>query len=289
MDNILLQEVDLHTHSTASDGTLSPTEVVRLAESRNVSILSLTDHDTVAGVETAVKEGKKVGVNVIPGIEVTADTSIFGNGKREFHILGYYVDVNSKPMKELTRFSQNSRKRRNEELLSRLENLGYDVSYSKMVSRYGSNFGKPNVAKELIDRDYFNDREKAIDFLSSLNVKREKLDYREITRLIDEAGGISVVAHPVSLKLSYNDFYCFLKQARKEKLSGIEVFHSKHKPKDVLRFKEICKTLNLYFTGGSDFHGKNKPDIELGFLNITLSDINFPIKEPIGTTAKNST
>ncbi|RUM42460.1 MAG: phosphatase [Desulfurobacterium sp.] len=277
MDSFPLQKVDLHSHSTASDGSLAPREVVKKSKEKGIYIFSLTDHDTVCGVREAIEEGKRLGVKVIPGIEVTADTSFLGEGRREFHILGYYVDIDSEPLKELTTFFQDSRKRRNEELLSKLEDLGYNISYEEMVSKYGTNFGKPNIAKVLIDRGYFQDREEAIDFLSSLKVKRKKLDYREITRLIDEAGGIAVIAHPVSLRLSYKELYCFLKCAKNEKISGLEIFHYNHKPEDVLTFREMCESLDLYFTGGSDFHGENKPCIELGFINITVSDIHFPI------------
>ena len=170
--------------------------------------------------------------------------------------------------------------KRNKELLSRLEELGYDISYSEMVKRYGTNFGKPNIARVLIEKGYFKEREEAIDFLSSLKVEREKMDYREITRLIKEAGGIAVIAHPVTLGLSYKELFCFLKRAKEEGISGIEVYHYKHRPEDVVVFKEMSEELELYYTGGSDFHGENKPCIELGFLNITTEDINFPVLQP---------
>ncbi|ADY73625.1 PHP domain protein [Desulfurobacterium thermolithotrophum DSM 11699] len=277
MGSFLMQKIDLHCHSTASDGSLSPKKLVEKAKNIGISILSVTDHDTVSGVSEAVEEGKKLGIKVIPGIEVTADTTFLGKGKREFHILGYYVDVESKAIKELTEFFQSSRIKRNEELLSKLEDRGYNISYEEMVSLYGLNFGKPNIVKVLIDRGYFKERDEAIDFLSSLRVKREKLDYREITRLIDEAGGIAIIAHPVTLKISYQEIYSFLKNAKKEKISGLEVFHYKHIPADVVTLKKMCKDLDLYFTGGSDFHGDNKPCIELGFLKITALDINFSV------------
>ncbi|MEO2069015.1 MAG: PHP domain-containing protein [Desulfurobacteriaceae bacterium] len=277
MDSLLLQKVDLHSHSTKSDGTLPPKEVVKEAKEKGIKIFSLTDHDTVAGVKEAIEEGKRLDIKVIPGIEVTADTSFLGSGKREFHILGYYIDVDSKPIKELTEFFQNSRKKRNEELLGRLEELGFKISYDEMVENFGTNFGKPNIAKTLIDRGYFKEREEVLDFLSSLKVKREKLDYREITRLISEAGGFSIIAHPITLGISYKDLYSFLKIAREEKILGLEIFHYKHKPKDVLAFKEICESLQLFFTAGSDFHGDNKPCVDIGFLNVCLKDINFPV------------
>ncbi|MEO2083698.1 MAG: phosphatase, partial [Desulfurobacteriaceae bacterium] len=117
----------------------------------------------------------------------------------------------------------------------------------------------------------------AIDFLSSLGVRREKMDYREVISLIREAGGIAVIAHPVTLKLSYSDLYSFIKEAKDVGLEGLEVYHYRHKPADVRVFKEMCRDLDLYYTAGSDFHGENKPCVELGFLNVTVRDIRFPI------------
>ncbi len=277
MDSFLLRKVDLHVHSTASDGLLTPSELVSLAGEKGISVLSITDHDTVSGVREALVAGKSLGITVVPGIEVTADTSFLGGGRREFHVLGYYFDVSSPAISDLTEFFHNSRVKRNEELVGKLESLGFDISYDFMVKRFGANFGKPNIAKVLIDKGYFSDRESAIDYLSSLGVKREKMDYREIVRLIREAGGISVIAHPVSLNLSRSEFYCFIKSAKEEGIEGLEVYHYRHKPKDTVLFKELCSELSLFYTGGSDFHGDNKPCIDLGFMNIRLRDINFPI------------
>ena len=275
MDSLSLQKVDLHCHSTASDGTLTPSGLVELASEKGISYLALTDHDTVSGLKEAISKGKEIGVNVIPGIEVTADTSFLGEGKRELHILGYYFDSESEATKQLTEFFRSSRIKRNRELCERLEELGYPVSYEDMVNKYGENFGKPNIARALMDSGYYPDREAAIDFLSSLGVKREKMDYREIFSLIIEAGGIPVVAHPVSMKLKYSELFCFLKKAKEGGLSGIEVYHYRHRPMDVRILKRMAEELSLHITGGSDFHGENKPCIELGFLNLQLSDVTL--------------
>ncbi len=275
MDSFLVQKVDLHCHSTASDGTLTPSELVELASEKGISHIALTDHDTVSGLDEAISKGKKLGVNVIPGIEVTADTSFLGEGKRELHILGYHFDPDSDAMRQLTEFFRNSRIKRNKELCGRLEELGYPVSYDEMVNRYGENFGKPNIARVLIDSGYYSDRETAIDFLSSLGVKREKMDYREIFSLIREAGGIPVVAHPVSMKIEYGELYYFLRKAKEEGLEGVEVYHYRHKPSDVRILIELAEEISLCTTGGSDFHGKNKPCIQLGFLNLTVGDITL--------------
>lgn len=279
MDGVLVQKVDLHCHSTFSDGTFTPEEIVEMAKEKGIQHISITDHDTVGGLERAIKKGKELGINVITGIEVTADTSFLGKGRREFHILGYHFNPNSPSMRELVEFFHNSRVKRNRELCGRLEEMGYPISYEDMVSRFGENFGKPNLARVLVESEKFPDREKAIDFLSSLGVKREKLDYREILSLILESGGIPVVAHPVTLGLSANDLYCFLKKAKEEGLKGIEVYHYKHRAPDVRIFKEMASELGLYTTGGSDFHGKNKPEVELGMLNITTRDVSLPLGE----------
>ncbi len=275
MDSLPLQKVDLHCHSTVSDGTLTPSQIVELAKRKGISYFALTDHDTVSGLKEAISRGRETGVNVIPGIEVTADTSFLGEGRRELHILGYYFDPESKAIKQLTEFFRNSRVKRNRELCGRLEELGYPINYEDMVNRYGENFGKPNIAKALMDSGYYLDREAAIDFLSSLGVKREKMDYREVFSLIREAGGIPVVAHPVSMKLRYSELFCFLKKAKEEGLGGVEVYHYKHRSMDVRVLKRMAEELSLHITGGSDFHGENKPCIELGFLNLRVSDVTL--------------
>ena len=277
MEGLSLYKVDLHCHSTASDGSLTPKELVRLAYRNRVKHLSLTDHDTVEGLQEARSEAKKLGINFINGIEVTADTSFLGEGKRQFHILGYHFNPESASMRELTEFFQSSRVKRNKELLARLEELGYPITYEEMVKRYGENFGKPNVAKRLIELGYFTDREEAIDFLSSLGVKREKMDYREVFKLIKEAGGIPVIAHPITLKLPKKELYCFIKRAKEEGLEGLEYLHYRHSPPYAREIRLICQELKLYYTAGSDFHGENKPCIKLGFLNATRKDVNFPL------------
>jgi len=274
-------KVDLHTHSSASDGTLSPEALVELAKEKNITFLSITDHDTVAGVTRALARGKELGVVVVPGIEVTADASFLGPGRREFHILGYYMNLSSSSLKELVEFSHTSRVRRNVELLARLNELGYPVIYDEMVKRYGDNFGKPNIAKVLMDMGYFTDREKAIDFLSSLSVERQRLDYKEVLSLLREAGAIAVIAHPVTLGISYTQLYCLVKEAIPCGLSGLEVYHHKHTAKDIVAFKSIVRELKLYSSGGSDFHGANKPRAQLGFPSITTEDINFPLYQPV--------
>jgi len=277
LEGISIYKVDLHSHSTASDGSLTPKEVVELAYSKGIKHFSLTDHDTVSGIGEASKRAKELGIDFIPGIEVTADTAFLGSGKRQFHILGYYFNPSSPSIKDLTSFFRSSRVKRNRELLSKLSSLGYPLTYENMVKEHGENFGKPNIAKKLIDLGYFNDREEAIDFLSSLGVKREKMDYREVFSLIREAGGIPVIAHPITLKLNLREFYCFLKRAKENGLMGVEIYHYRHTCAFSLELKKMCKELSLYYTSGSDFHGSNKPCISLGFLNTKPEDINFPL------------
>ncbi len=269
-------KVDLHSHSTCSDGSFKPEEVVGIAKRVGVSIMSLTDHDTTCGVEMAMNEGNKLGVKVIPGLEVTAKAD-FLEDDAEFHILGYYVDIKSKAISELQSFSQSSRHVRNQKLIEGLKFKGYMINYDKLVSIYGNNFGRPNIVSFMKNKGYIESRSEGYRIIKALNIKRAKLDYRDVISLIKQSNGIAVVAHPITLKLNYMDLYCFLKRAKSEGLSGIEVFHSDHRPCDVRAFMEMAKELNLFFTAGSDFHGANKPLIKLGSLNISASDVRFPL------------
>ncbi|WP_297445407.1 PHP domain-containing protein [Desulfurobacterium sp.] len=268
--------VDLHVHTTCSDGTDKPEEVVKLASLKGLSLISITDHDTVSGLESAVNAGKVYGVEVIPGIEVTADTSMLP-ASAEFHVLGYFINPDSPSILELVDFFSKSREERNRILIERLGEEGFNITYDELEKLFGKNFGKPNIVTMLVKKQMVSSRKKAFALLRRLKVKRRKLDYREIFRLIKEAGGIPVLAHPCTLKLGCSGLYEFVSQLKREGLEGIEVIHSEHTPSMVVNFKEMAKELGLYTTGGSDYHGYNKPDIDIGMLKIKMKDLNFGV------------
>ncbi|OMH41433.1 phosphatase [Desulfurobacterium indicum] len=268
--------VDLHVHTTCSDGTDKPEDVVRLAYLKGLSLISITDHDTVAGLNRAMSAGKLYGVDVIPGIEVTADTSTLPESA-EFHILGYFVNPSAPSMLELVDFFSKSREERNRILIERLEEEGFDINYDELEKLFGKNFGKPNIVTVLVKKHIVSSRESAFALLKRFKVKRRKLDHREIFKLIKEAGGIPVLAHPCTLKLKCSKLYDFVVGLKKEGLEGIEVIHSDHTPSMIVNFKEIAKDLGLYTTGGSDYHGYNKPDIDIGMLKIKMKDLNFGV------------
>ncbi|WP_457566924.1 PHP domain-containing protein [Desulfurobacterium sp.] len=268
--------VDLHVHTTCSDGTDKPEEVVKLASLKGLSLISITDHDTVSGLESAVNAGKVYDVEVIPGIEVTADTSMLP-ASAEFHVLGYFINPDSPSILELVDFFSKSREERNRILIERLGEEGFNITYDELEKVFGKNFGKPNIVTMLVKKQMVSSRKKAFALLRRLKVKRRKLDYREIFRLIKEAGGIPVLAHPYTLKLGCSRLYKFVSQLKREGLEGIEVIHSEHTPSMVVNFKEMAKELGLYTTGGSDYHGYNKPDIDIGMLKIKMKDLNFGV------------
>ncbi|SNR60171.1 PHP domain-containing protein [Desulfurobacterium atlanticum] len=278
MDSCSCQKVnvDLHMHTTCSDGTDSPGEIVKLAASKNLKVISITDHDTVSGVQKAVEVAKREGIEFIPGIEVTADTS-FLPSDAEFHILGYFIDIESSAIKELVEFFSKTREKRNRLLIERLEDAGYDIHYEDVESLFGKNFGKPNIVTLLVEKKIVPTRKEAFSLIKKYRVKREKLDYREIFRLLKEANGIPVVAHPPTLKIPRNYYLSFFTKLKEEGLEGVEIIHSIHTPADVEALKGVVKELSLLSTGGSDYHGYNKPDIALGMLNIKLEDLNFGI------------
>ncbi|WP_457568154.1 PHP domain-containing protein [Desulfurobacterium sp.] len=268
--------VDFHVHTTCSDGTDKPEDVVRLASLKGLSLISVTDHDTVSGLERAFNAGKVHGVDVIPGIEVTADASILPPAA-EFHILGYFINPDSPSIVELVDFFSRSREERNRILLERLEREGFNISYDEMEKRFGKNFGKPNIVTVLVKKQIVSSRRKAFALLRRFKVERRKLDHREIFRLIKEAGGIPVLAHPRTLKLECSRLFDFVKKLKSEGLEGIEVIHSDHTPSMVVNYKEMADELGLYTTGGSDYHGYNKPDIDIGMLKIKMKDLNFGV------------
>jgi len=277
VDRLSLQKIDLHMHSTASDGSLSPSELLKKCKENNLKVVSITDHDTTAGLEEGRKTAEKLSIKFINGIEVTAKIPTEGKVKRELHILGYYIDPDSPSIKHLVEFSHASRVKRNRELVEKLAKFGISVSYEEFKKMWGENFGKPNVARYLVETGTFKDRESALDFLSSLGVHREKLDFREVIKLIREGGGIPVVAHPSTLRLNLEELYEFLKKAKNAGLLGVEIFHYRHTPSLVVALRQMAQDLELYTTGGSDFHSEEDKTVKLGFLNISSEDITFPL------------
>jgi hypothetical protein len=259
--------VDLHSHSTASDGTFAPADVVRLAHEAGLVGLALTDHDTVAGLGEAAEAAAALGMTFVPGIEISAVPPV-ENGT--LHILGYRVDPSNAVLQEMTRQLIDARDNRNPRIIAALQGLGIDVTMEEAVAQAGGGvLGRPHIAALMVRKGVVKTIKQAFDEYLGQGGKayfdKERLSPRDAVARIHQAGGLAVLAHPVQLRTT-NDaqLLTVLKDLVDLGLDGVEVLHSDHGPDEVEKYDRFAGRYNLLKTGGSDFHGTNKKDINLG-------------------------
>ena len=244
--------IDLHSHTTASDGQHSPGELLSLAASAGVTVLAVTDHDTVAGLAEAAEAARAHGVELVPGIEVSAFVL-----KKEVHILGHFVRPD---FPELARFAERlrvEREQRMERMVEQMRKLGFPVGMEQVRALAGgAQLGRPHLARLLVERGWCLDVKEAFDrFLGAGKpawTHRFKLEGREAIRLIHRAGGTATLAHPGSSKLERYDILLLARAGRE----GLEALHSDHNPSVRERYLKCAKEFDLVTTGGSDFHGE---------------------------------
>jgi len=258
--------VDLHCHSTASDGTLPPAEVVRLAKANGLSALALTDHDTIGGVKEAAAEALKLGIDFLPGIEISAEYPSPGT----MHILGYGVDPNSPTLRGMTETLIAGRDNRNPRIVAKLNEMGVAVTMKEWEDEAkGIVLGRPQLAAILHRKGYVSSIKEAFDRYIGQGAPayfdKERLTPKRAFELIRESGGLPVLAHPVQLRTE-NDAQLerVIKDLLDLGLAGIEVIHSDHDDALFAKYVSLAQKYNLIQTGGSDFHGATKKNIDLG-------------------------
>lgn len=253
--------VDLHTHSTASDGTFRPADVVRQAAGHGAAAIALTDHDCVDGVAEAAAEGVRLGVEVVTGIEISAE---FGPGT--MHILGLFVDPAVPVFGAAMARMQTARHERNPQIVRRLQTAGVAITYEEVVAASGGGqIGRPHFARVLIEKGYARDMNDAFNRY----LKRGAVGYCERFRfapaeaigLIHHAGGVAVLAHPMTLGLESEALRAELTRLTAAGLDGLEIRYSAHGVADEARLRVLAQDLGLAESGGSDFHGQSKPEI----------------------------
>ncbi len=253
--------IDLHTHTTCSDGTLTPEELVQYAQKKSLCAVAITDHDTVAGNERALTKGALTGVEVVPGVELSAQCE-----KGTIHILGLFIDFHNTHMKKATETLQKKRRERNIKILNKLREMGIDIKRDSFLEN--AYLGRPHIARELVASKHCKTIDDAFErFLkrgASAYVEREKLPEKETVEVIVKAGGIPVLAHPVTVY----DVEKTVTRLCQYGLSGIEVYYPTHSQEDMQYFQNLAQQHNLLVTGGSDFHGETKPNIDLGCMNV---------------------
>ena len=260
-----MKYVDLHLHTTASDGVMSPSGIVRYAKAKELQAIAVTDHDTIEGLEEALGEGKKIGFEVIPGIEISAE---FSPGS--MHLLGYFLDIHHPLLVEKLKYLQEARAARNPKIVEKLNRLGVRISYEDVVKASGGGqVGRPHFAQVLLDKGYVRSIQEAFErFLKKgAPAYADKFRFKasEAINFINGANGIAVLAHPNTLGMNGNaGFEALLLQLVKEGLRGIEVYYPEHSPADVARYKLIAEKLDLVLTGGTDYHGIEGSELDIG-------------------------
>lgn len=257
-----MREIDLHIHTTASDGTCSPAEAVRLAKDTGLRALAVTDHDTVEAHAEARAEAARIGIEFVPGIEISTKYGV------AVHILGYYIDADRRGMRGLLDWIVEDRDSRNEKMCALMAADGLPVSYAAMKERFGEVIGRPNFGQILVElglaRDVNDAFARYVEKGQRYYIPRTILPIERAVESIVEAGGIAVLAHPFQYKKDDGELRELIEHCMDHGLRGMECRYSGYGPERVAYLEALAEEYGLLKTGGSDFHGQNKPRIHLG-------------------------
>lgn len=257
-----MNTIDLHIHTTASDGTASPAQVVRMAGELGLSAISVADHDTVSGCAEAMAEGQALGVEVVPGVEFS---SRYG---RTIHILGYFLNTESPALTRVLDWIVAERDQRNEKMAALMAADGIPVDYAEMKERFGPVIGRPNFGQLLVTLGYAESVQDAFDRYIEKGqpyyLPRKMLSIERSVEVIREAGGVPVLAHPFQYRLEEPALRQLIEHCMDHGLLGLECRYSLYDEQQSQYLLSLAREYSLAPTGGSDFHGSNKPHIRLG-------------------------
>ena len=253
-------KIDLHTHTTYSDGRNTPKELIDLAKNNNYDIFAITDHDSISGYLKVKDYATNLGINLIPGAEV----STLYNDK-DIHILAYFFDIENQEFLEMLSFIQESRKNRAKKIIDKLNELGKNITLEEVTELSGKTdlIGRPHIARALVNKGYcYNIQEAFYKYLGNdcpAYYPKLSLNPKEVIKIIKNAGGISVVAHPFQLEDEF-----VLLELIEMGVQGIEVFYRLHTKDQIQFYGNIADKYNLIKTGGSDYHGDPNGRIVFG-------------------------
>ncbi len=262
--------IDLHIHSTASDGTLSPPEIISLAHSLNIGAIAITDHDTIDGSKEAFTLDIPPSLKLLTGVEISVSSNPYLPYTGSFHMLGYSIRLDDPVLNRTLDMLQDARRNRNPRIVKRLNNLGINFSLKDVADEFGEGqLGRPHIAQLMVKRGFVKSIDEAFDkYLGTgrpAYVDKYRLDCARAIEVILAAGGIPVLAHPLFLDIENKDrFEDLIVNLKEIGLKGIEVYYSEHSPDLTTFYAEIANRYGLLMTGGSDFHGSVKPDIKMG-------------------------
>lgn len=256
--------IDLHVHSTASDGTFSPSELVYLAKKEGILALAITDHDTIAGLKEGYFTALEEKLPFLCGVEI----SVKFEGPGHFHLLGYFLTPELEELERILEKLKKARKERNIKMIEKLRSLKIDITLDELTENAKGEIGRPHIANLLVKKGVVKSFEEAFEkYLKKgapAYVPKALLSPKEAIEVILKAKGIPVMAHPFTLKLNPLELKEYLKKLKDVGLKGIETYYTEHSSEYTQFLIECAKKLGFLITGGSDFHGENKPYISLG-------------------------
>ena len=260
-----MRRADLHTHSTASDGTFSPTQLIEYAHEKGLAAIALTDHDTVAGLDEAMEAGSRYDdLEVIPGIEFSTEYE-----GRDVHIVGLYMDYRNRDIQDRLQEFVDSRVVRNRKMCRLLTEHGVPMDFDELQAEYpDSVITRAHYAAFMIKKGYVGSNQEAFERYIGDNcecfVPREKITPEKAVSMILQAKGVPILAHPILYGMSDSRLRILTERLKSAGLMGIEAIYSTYTQADERQIRAIAADYDLLISGGSDFHGSNKPDIDLG-------------------------
>jgi len=245
-------KADLHLHTTASDGRLSPQEIVRKASQLGLDVIAITDHDSVEGIPPALEAAKSFPqLLVIPGVEINTDMP-----RGEAHILGYFIDYRDPELNHSLKELRNSRYERGRKMIAKLADIGIDIDWERVLElATGGTIGRPHIAQAMVERGYISSLHEAFAKYIGRNgpayVERKKLTPLDAVELILNAGGLPFLAHPADIEY----LEAFVSQLKEAGMAGLEVYYAHYSPSKIARLQALAKEYDLIASGGSDYHG----------------------------------
>ena len=278
--------IDLHIHSTASDGSLTPSEILRQAQKLRLAAIAITDHDSLEGSKAARRTGIPSSLKFLTGVEISAAYPPFFPGSGSFHILGYRIRLDDTILNQTLGRLRQARKNRNPQILERLDKLGFPLSIEEVRQAAGQGqIGRPHIAQAMMNKGFVQSIDEAFDnYLGNHKpayVDKYRIACAEAIRIILGADGIPVLAHPGLLNSkNKSDLEALIVNLKAIGIQGIEAYYPKHTRPKMKDYLEIADRHNLLVTGGTDFHGDIMPKIKIGSGDGTLH-IPFKLYEKL--------
>lgn len=271
MDSNRSPGIDLHIHSTASDGTHTPSEILNRAQTLGLAAISITDHDTVAGCREALDGEMPTGLAFVPGVEISTQAPLFFAHSGSIHLLGYGIELENHRLNVLLKQLQDSRLNRNPRIIARLNAMGLEITLEEVVKESGSpdQMGRPHIARTMVKKGFVPNFDAAFDIYLGNNrpayVEKYRVPLEEAVAAIRNARGIAVLAHP-GLYALHNGLMpdAVMAAFKATGIDGVEVYYPEHSARQTAHYAALAERHGLVVTGGTDFHGGMKPEVALG-------------------------